>query len=613
MPYRRNSDLPDAVKNALPAEAQSVFRSAFNSAIEDVSEERAFRIAWGAVRRGWRPPQGSETKWQRKANDSAQLEPMNVTNDGVFQGYVAFYDVEPVGFDFTFRAGCFDRTMEERRPEDIRMLWQHDQERPIGRWFEWRSDPRGLWMRGQLALDAEAGREVKALMAAGAVEGLSIGFEAVEMDGKEVTVADLFEVSVVTFPAMEEAQVDSVQMFDKVPIGDVRRTASGYLTTVAKVSRTGIQVYLGREVGRPDLKQVRVYRPPSEVFDEESMYSIAHQPVTLDHPPEAVSAKNWKKYAVGQIGGEIDGRDGKFIQVPLVLMDEAAIKAVEDGRRELSMGYSAQLKWGEGKTEDGMVYDAIQTHIRANHLAVVPEARGGSKLRIGDTIRREGERRMSDAVKLATILIDGQSVEVADIAARTIMNKLAALEEELRTLRGKLNSEQEKSKKAEDAQSVDAKALADVKVAIATKDAELATLRKLVEDGKVTPQKLDQMVRDRATVISKAKAVLGQQLTVDGKTDAEIRRQVVDAHLGADAKDYSDEQVSACFAIVTKDVKMDQHAIDPLASQISDRMQQHQLSGGDPREAAFSDGVKQLTERWRKPGQVGGRPGPVRQ
>src|SRR5690606_13036081 len=143
----------------------------------------------------------------------------------------------------------------------------------------------------------------------------------------------------------------------------------------------------GWEVGKPDRPTVRVYRPETEVFSKDALHTYAHRPVTLDHPDEAVTADNWKDYAIGQTGGEV-ARDGEFVRVPLVLMDSKAIEAVENGKRELSMGYSAELVFDSGVTPDGQEYDAIQKNLRMNHLAVVTMARGGSQLKIGDNLEK---------------------------------------------------------------------------------------------------------------------------------------------------------------------------------------------------------------------------------
>jgi hypothetical protein len=115
-----------------------------------------------------------------------------------------------------------------------------------------------------------------------------------------------------------------------------------------------------------------------------------------------VNAQNWRQCAIGQSGGDV-ARDGDCIRVPLVLMDAAAIAEVRAGKAQLSVGYTADLKWGEGKTASGEVYDAVFTNIRANHVAVVGQARAGPNFRIGDnampdyTVTDEARKRVEDA------------------------------------------------------------------------------------------------------------------------------------------------------------------------------------------------------------------------
>ena len=175
-----------------------------------------------------------------------------------------------------------------------------------------------------------------------------------------------------------------MNLFDAFVIDGVRRTADGYLAAHAKVARTGIQIYKGSELGRPELDKVRVYRPPEEVFHADALKSFTHRPVTLKHPNVPVTARNWKKFAGGQTGDEVV-RDGEYVRVPMVMMDQALIDAYEKrGIKELSMGYSTDIQWRTGVTDAGESYDAVQTAIRGNHLAIVPAARGGDQLRIGD-------------------------------------------------------------------------------------------------------------------------------------------------------------------------------------------------------------------------------------
>ncbi|KSV69841.1 hypothetical protein D9M68_384920 [compost metagenome] len=73
---------------------------------------------------------------------------------------------------------------------------------------------------------------------------------------------------------------------DTAPIAGTRRTADGYLVADVRTARTGIQLYTGREVGKPEMQSVKVYRSADQVFDKASLGSYAHKPVTNDHPTE---------------------------------------------------------------------------------------------------------------------------------------------------------------------------------------------------------------------------------------------------------------------------------------------------------------------------------------
>lgn len=352
-----------------------------------------------------------------------------------------------------------------------------------------------------------------------------------------------------------------------------RKTSDGYLVASPKVARAGIQEYMGAEVGRPAMDRVRVYRPEDEVFAQDAMFSFGHRPVTVDHPPELVDAKNWKKYARGQTGGDIV-RDKEFIVVPMVLMDSEAIGEVEDGKIELSMGYTADLDFTAGTTPEGEQYDAIQRNIRGNHLAIVDAARGGSQLRVIDTQPKQGDLLMT----LKTILVDGISVEVSDTAAQVINKHLGDMSEEMK-------KDQARMKDLEDELATLKKKMdADKK----TSDAEIATLKKQVEDAALTPDRLDAAVKDRATIIDAAKKVLPSVL-IDGKSDAEIRKQVVDAKLGDAAKDWNDEQVAASFNTLTAGAA----TVDSYAQHMQQRGQQSQEQTG-------RDGyVKSLNDAWK--------------
>jgi HK97 family phage prohead protease len=96
----------------------------------------------------------------------------------------------------------------------VKMLWQHDPARPIGVWDEVREDERGLWVKGRILTDIAQGREAAALVGAGAIDGLSIGYRTLkahkdEAGRRRLSEVELWEVSLVTFPMLPEARVAS--------------------------------------------------------------------------------------------------------------------------------------------------------------------------------------------------------------------------------------------------------------------------------------------------------------------------------------------------------------------------------------------------------------------
>ncbi|MGG7644371.1 HK97 family phage prohead protease [Rhodovulum sp. YNF3179] len=136
-----------------------------------------------------------------------------VGEDAVIAGYASVFGTPDQGGD-TVARGAYARSLEALAGSGrrVKMLWQHDPAQPIGVWDEVREDARGLYVRGRI-LDAIArGREALALIRAGAIDGLSIGYRTVkaERDGKGrrlLADLDLWEVSLVTFPMLPEARI----------------------------------------------------------------------------------------------------------------------------------------------------------------------------------------------------------------------------------------------------------------------------------------------------------------------------------------------------------------------------------------------------------------------
>ena len=144
------------------------------------------------------------------------LDLKRVEPDGTFAGYASLFNREDMGHDIVL-PGAFRDSLRQRGAAGIKMLFQHKPDEPIGVWESLKEDARGLYAKGRLMLDVARAREVLALMRAGALDGLSIGFRAVtgNRDAKtgirRLAKVDLWEISVVTFPLLPEARVAHVK------------------------------------------------------------------------------------------------------------------------------------------------------------------------------------------------------------------------------------------------------------------------------------------------------------------------------------------------------------------------------------------------------------------
>lgn len=130
-------------------------------------------------------------------------------------GYASLFGLPDQGGDIV-APGAYAGSLRAMlaRQGKVKMLWQHDPGQPIGVWDEVREDARGLWVAGKLLPDVSKAREAAALIAAGAVDGLSIGYRTkrATRDAKGqrlLTEIELWEVSLVTFPMLPEARVEA--------------------------------------------------------------------------------------------------------------------------------------------------------------------------------------------------------------------------------------------------------------------------------------------------------------------------------------------------------------------------------------------------------------------
>lgn len=148
------------------------------------------------------------------------------------EGYASLFGVTDQGGDVVL-AGAYRKSLERLRAEgrQVKMLWQHDPAQPIGVWDEIREDAKGLWVKGRILSDVEKGREAAALIGAGAIDGLSIGYRTItaEKDTKGQRLlreVELWEVSLVTFPMLPQARVGAKA--DDALARDLRELAAAF-------------------------------------------------------------------------------------------------------------------------------------------------------------------------------------------------------------------------------------------------------------------------------------------------------------------------------------------------------------------------------------------------
>ena len=150
---------------------------------------------------------GLETKFCRLG------EAVGVSESGEISGYASVFGATDQGGD-RVQKGAYQASLARMAGQKraVKMLWQHDPTQPIGIWDEVREDATGLFVRGRFLTEIRRGAEALALVRAGAIDGLSIGYRTVraEKDAKGQRLLhelDLWEVSLVTFPMLPEARV----------------------------------------------------------------------------------------------------------------------------------------------------------------------------------------------------------------------------------------------------------------------------------------------------------------------------------------------------------------------------------------------------------------------
>lgn len=229
----------------------------------------------------------------------------------------------------------------------------------------------------------------------------------------------------------EESPIEVVEMDRKVCLDaradiTLHKTPEGYLRGAARATRSGIFEYVsGGEV-------IKVLRHPDEVMKKESLDSLAMIPITNLHPvkedPETLllDADKARRFTVGFTGQDVKP-DGEYVTVPVCVYDAGAIETIKEGRQELSCGYEANYILKPG-VYNGETYDAYQTDIKYNHLALEDKGRAGPGVRIDLMDSKDSQLNFNSKESesmLVKFTLDGIEYETAPEIKKALEKALA--------------------------------------------------------------------------------------------------------------------------------------------------------------------------------------------
>ena len=245
-------------------------------------------------------------------------------------------------------------------------------------------------------------------------------------------------------------------------------TDEGYLVDHPILTSCGIFEYTN-----PDGSVRRELRLPEYVFDEESLKTYKGKPIIITHDAGVVDKSNVDREQVGTILSE-GTRDGEDVRAEIIIHDTDAMK--KSGLKELSLGYNLVLLEEPG-VWNGEHYDAIQTQIVINHLAIVASARAGEQARLNIDSSEKNLLRGGKKMKTKnTRRIDGESLTPEE------------LEQAIKEY---------KAKRAEEAVDSEEEVVEDVNSDDESQEEEAVSADEDDTQEGSTPEDIAQLVKDR--------------------------------------------------------------------------------------------------------------------
>lgn len=363
--------------------------------------------------------------------------------------------------------------------------------------------------------------------------------------------------------------VDALRL-DRGTLRSPRETPQGFLRVDGYATRVGVLEYADPTYPGGIRRELRL---PEELFDPASLASYEAAPVTDDHPPEMVTAHNATAYARGTVMASAR-RDGDHVAVELTLTDAALIGKARRGKVELSSGYAIKLDPTPGVHASYGRYDAVQRHIRINHVAVVDVGRAGPTARIRmDALSSLGAGALASISQCgehtapAHGALSATRVEMPPMAdTDTKMTHLAELaaSEKMRAdkAEGERNDATARAEKAEGQVEVLTKTVEQLQLerrddaALAAKDAEIKLKSERIDalerELTANPAKIATAVKARVALERDAARVLGADARFDDLDDRSVMLLVLEKRGVAVDAERGDAHIHGAFEATVK-------------------------------------------------------------
>lgn len=273
------------------------------------------------------------------------------------------------------------------------------------------------------------------------------------------------------------------------------------------ISKVGVFDYLGAEIGAPVPDKIyRVLRPPEELASEETINSFKLTPFIIEHEMLGKHATPAEMKGIQGVIGENVYFDPPYLRANIKIFSDVALSNIDSGKIDLSPGYRSKYEFISGIYE-GQHYDAIQRHLRGNHLALVDEGRTGPDVAVQDHLvitidtkelirmneEENKEKQTADEGAFTAEQVTALKSIIAEVIAQTKPSTDENLEEEKKSTDANPEEEQKAEEAVTAAEVAAEEATTGTPEAVEAAEVAIETAVEAIEEAK---EHLDQATTD---------------------------------------------------------------------------------------------------------------------